>query len=216
MTESVQLPPPSPPPAKKYTLVDYLFQFITITAGVLIALLINGLVEWNDNRELVQQARATIALELTANKKDLDETLVGMAEDVRRFDAALRFANDILSRKKVATTELKLNLNLADLSSTGWRTAERTGALSHMPYDEVQKYSKLYDLQDLFVEQQRATFSEFATAMATLTADFNPDSADLREVETFRERILVVRSAWTLQEQVGGVLAQTYAEALQK
>lgn len=32
----------------KYTASDYLFQFITITVGVLIALSINGLVEWNE------------------------------------------------------------------------------------------------------------------------------------------------------------------------
>ena len=49
---------------KKYTSVDYAFQFITITAGVLIALLINGLVEWNDNRELAAQARATSQREI--------------------------------------------------------------------------------------------------------------------------------------------------------
>ena len=39
MTEPIDV---APPPAKKYTVPDYLFQFIIITAGVLIALLING------------------------------------------------------------------------------------------------------------------------------------------------------------------------------
>ena len=66
----------------KYTASDYFFSFITITAGVLIALLINGMVEWNNNRQLVAQARQTIADEVRGNKKDLDSTLTGMADDV--------------------------------------------------------------------------------------------------------------------------------------
>ena len=43
VTEPVDVTPP--PPARKYDLGDSLFQFIVITAGVLIALLLNGLVE---------------------------------------------------------------------------------------------------------------------------------------------------------------------------
>jgi hypothetical protein len=92
--------------ARKYSLTDYTFQFITITAGVLIALLINGLVEWNANRNLVRDARANIALELAANKKEVEmadrhhagspeanrcrlvsgERLVGVSTHQRQFD----------------------------------------------------------------------------------------------------------------------------------
>ena len=46
---------------KKYSFADYAFQLITVTAGVLIALFIDGLADWNNNRQLVAEARATIA-----------------------------------------------------------------------------------------------------------------------------------------------------------
>ena len=52
---------------KKYTFADYAFQFITVTAGVLIALFIDGLVESNHNRELVVVAREMIARKLADN-----------------------------------------------------------------------------------------------------------------------------------------------------
>ena len=55
--------------APKYSPADYLFQFITVTAGVFIALVIDGLTDWNNNRELVAQARSTIAREIRDNKK---------------------------------------------------------------------------------------------------------------------------------------------------
>ena len=199
---------------KKYTLVDYVFQFITVTAGVLIALLINGLVQWNDNRALVAQARATIEQEIAENKKDLDATLVGVAEDMKRFDNAITFASEMLTAKKTKITELKLHLNFADVSSAGWRTAERTGALSHMPYAEVQRYSLIYDLQDLYTEQERAMLLQLAGASAILSGDFNPDKPNPRDLETFRERVMQLRSMLAIHEQMARRLAGRYTEAL--
>jgi hypothetical protein len=200
----------------KYTASDYFFSFITITAGVLIALLINGLVEWNNNRQLVAQARATISQEIGANKKDLDVTLASLADDRARFANAITFATDMLTAKKTSINELKLHLNFADVSSAGWRTAERTGALSHMPYTEVQRYSMLYDLQDLYTEQQRTMLGQLASASAILAGDFNPDNPNSKDLEAFRDRVLQLQSTLTIHEQMARRLAERYAEALKQ
>lgn len=214
VNEPVDLPP-APVPLK-YTLVDYLFQFIIITAGVLIALLANGLVEWNRNRELVAEARATIAREIADNKKDLDATLDGMTGDLKKFDAAIQFAAEMLRDKKTSVTTLDFSINMADVSSTSWRTAERTGALGHMDYDEVQRYSKLYDLQELLVEQQRSLVSRLGEATAILSGDFNPDNPNPKDLEFFRERVMVLRAQLAVHEQMAKRLAENYAEALKK
>ena len=202
------------PVRNKYTSSDYFFQFVTVTVGVLIALLINGLVEWNRDRELVADARATIAREIADNKKDLEASLSGMAAEMKSLDNAMRFASELLATKKTAINELKVGLNLSDVSSTGWRTAERTGALSHMPYDEVQKYSRLYDLQDLITEQQRRMLEQLASASAILSSDFNPDNPNLKDLEAFRASVMDLRSALTIHEQMARRLAERYAEAL--
>lgn len=213
MTEPTDAPPPGAP-APKYTAVDYVFSFITITAGVLIALLINGLVQWNDDRELVTAARATITREIADNKKELDSTIAGMQGDMKKFDAAIQFATEILAAKKTSVHELYLNVNLADLSATGWRTAERTGALSHMDYDEVQRYSKLYDLQDLLVEQQRGLVGRLGETIAILNSNFDPDNPNQRDLELFRERAMALRAHLTVHEQMAKRLAENYAEVL--
>jgi hypothetical protein len=213
MTEPTDVPPP-PAAAAKYTAVDYVFSFITITAGVLIALLINGLVQWNDDRQLVAEARATIAREIADNKKDLEATLAGMQADFARFDGAIQFASEMLAAKKTSVRELNLHLNLADLSSTSWRTAERTGALGHMDYDEVQRYSKLYDLQELLVEQQRNMLSRLGEASAILNSDFDPDNPNPKDLEIFRERVMILRSHLGVHQQMAKRLAENYAEAL--
>jgi hypothetical protein len=198
----------------KYTASDYFFSFITITAGVLIALLINGLVEWNNNRALVAQARQTIADEVRSNKKDLDSTLTGMADDLKQFENALKFANDLLTTKKTTVTELKLHLNLADVSAAGWRSAERAGALGHMPYAEVQRYSLLYDLQELYTEQQRALLGQLAAASSILSGDFDPDNPNPKDLEDFRNRVLQLRSHLVIHEQMARRLAERYGETL--
>jgi hypothetical protein len=198
----------------KYTASDYFFSFVTITAGVLIALLINGLVEWNSNRALVAQARQTIADEVRRNQKDLDSTLPGMADDVKHLDNAITFANDLLATKKTTVTELKLHLNLADVTAAGWHSAERTGALSHMPYEEVQRYSLLYDLQELFTEQQRALLGQLAAASSLIGGDFNPDNPNRKDLEDFRNRVLQLRSHLVIHDQMARRLAERYAEVI--
>jgi hypothetical protein len=199
---------------RKYEAVDYVFQFITITAGVLIALLINGMVEWNANRALVAEARLMIAQELTANKEDLDASLAGMSDQSKRLDSAIKFATDMLAARKTDVTELRLNLNLSDLSTTAWLTAARTGALAHMPYDEVQKYSRIYDLQDLFNDQQRQMLERLGSASAILSSDFNPDNPNPKDLEAFRYGVMDLRSGLRIHEQMGKRLSERYAEAL--
>ena len=121
----------------------------------------------------------------------------------------------MLTNKKATVNELKLHLNLADLTSSGWRTAERTGALSHMPYAEVQRYSLLYDFQELYTAQQRVLLGLLADASAiTLSPGFDPDKPDLRDLETFRGHLLRVRSSLTIHEQMGRRLAERYVELL--
>lgn len=199
----------------KYTFADYAFQFITITAGVLIALLINGLVEWNNNQQLVAAARATILREIADNRTDLNATMAGLPADREKMLNAIKFADELLAKRKLTVSSLDLNYNLADkISDTGWRTAERTGALSHMDYAEVQKYSRLYDFQALVMEQQRQALSQLALATSIFRSDFDLDQPNLKDVETFRVRVVDLLGIVTVQEQLAKRLAESYAEAL--
>jgi hypothetical protein len=199
----------------KYTLADYLFQFITITVGMFIALFINGLVDWNHNRELVVEARAMIAREIADNKKDLDATVSSFPRDQEAMLNAIKFADEMLSVHQTKINSLELHYNLADLSDTSWRTAERTGALGQMEYAEVQKYSKLYDFQDLFLERQRAAVTLLANASSLISGNFDPDKPNAKDLEVFRQRVMELRAALVIQEDFAKKLAENYKLALQ-
>lgn len=200
----------------KYTPADYAFQFITVTAGVLIALLINELVVWKQNSDLVAEARAMIQREIADNKKDLEATRSSFPRDREAMERSIKFATDMLATKKTAITSIELHYNLADLSDTSWRTADRTGALSHMDYGEVQRLSKLYDFQDLFVLQQRSVLSQLALASSMLQGQFDPNKPNLKDLETFRTRVMELRAAIGIQEDFAKRLADNYAEALKQ
>jgi hypothetical protein len=124
----------------------------------------------------VAQARQTIGQEIADNRSDLDSTLAGMADDAQRLENAMTFARDLLTKRRTTITELKLHVNLADLSSTAWHAAERTGALGHMSYAEVQRYSGC-DLQDLM---DNAPCWRGWERLRRSSAAVNPDNPNIR------------------------------------
>ena len=199
----------------KYTLQDYAFQFITVTAGVLIALFINELVVWKQNSDLVAEAREMIRHEIADNKKDLEATLSGLPRDREAMEKSIKFATDMMAAGKTSVTAIELHYNMADLSDTSWRTAERTGALGFMDYSEVQRLSKLYDFQELFVLQQRSILTQLSLASSMLQGQFDPDKPNLKDLETFRARVMELRAAVGIQEDFAKRLAANYAENLQ-
>ena len=204
----------APVVVKKYTLVDYVFQFITITAGVLIALLINGLVEWNHNRELVAQARAMIAREVADNLKEM-EGLPGVIEKTNAdIENGLRLANDLLAKRKSDVHSVQLGFNLPTLIATSWQTAQQTGALSHMEYEEAQKYSGLYYRQAMFDEQQTKAIDLVASASTLIARSFDPDTADPQDLRRFREQLMMLQANLLITGQLSEQLMKAYREFL--
>lgn len=207
--------PPVVVKVKKYALVDYVFQFITITAGVLIALLINGLVEWNHNRELVAQARVMIAREVADNLKEI-EGLPGVIEKSQAdIENGLNLANDLLAKGKSDIHSVNIGFNLPSLTSTSWLTAQQTGALAHMDYDEAQKYSGLYYRQAMFDVQQTKAIDLVASASMLIAGAFEPDKADPQDVRRFKEQLMLLRANLFVTGQLGEQLMKAYREFLQ-
>lgn len=202
---------------KKYTFADYGFQFITVTAGVLIALFVDGLAETKNKRDLVESARTMIRRELADNKKDLEATLSGIAADQEAMKNAIRFADELLATRKTRINSVELHFNVADqVSDSSWRTAERTGALALMDYDEVQRYSRVYDFQDLVMQQQRQALAQLAVASSIFKIDFSdPAHIGPKDLEMFRTRVMDLLALVGLQEDFGKRLVEAYTKALQ-
>lgn len=185
-----------------------------VTAGVLIALLVQSLVEWRQHRNLVREARVMIGREIADNKRELETSLAGIEVRRRNLAASLQLADELLTKKKSSIHSLELGMSLADLSAASWHSAERTGAVSYMDYDEVKAYSILYGFQDLFTTRRAQSLERLAAAMTMFDGD--PHAAAAKDLEVFRQQVLAMRADLVIEEQLGRRLAEEYQKYLDK
>jgi hypothetical protein len=201
------------PHAPIHSAKDFFIALMTITAGVLIALSLEGLLEWNHNRTLVREARSTIEREIADNRRHIEGELAAMAGRKRDVDTSLQLVNDLLTTKKSEIRQMNLGFAFGELSSASWQTAERTGALAHMEYAEVQEYSGLYGAQTVYVGRQQRLFDRLAEALAFAHSD--PQQLPARDLEALRQHLLGLQADFTILEQLGQQLRDAYGKVLE-
>lgn len=105
-----------------------------------------------------------------------------------------------------------MNVSLATLSDASWQSADRTGALGYMDYDEVRKYAELYSNQELFTTHQRSAVNLVATASALIVPSFDPSTANKQDVAKFREQLMLMQANLLVTSQLGEQLTKSYRE----
>jgi hypothetical protein len=206
-----------PPHGAAHTWKDFLIQLGTITAGVLIALSFEGARESIHDRALVREARENIHREIADNKRELDGEIASLPGRAKRLDAALQFANRRLKNQPREVQQLELRLEFPTLSAASWQTAERTGALAHMDYADVQKYAALYAFQELLTTQHRRALDSLSVAIGIITSteDDDPTRASAADIGRFREQIIALRSILYVEEQMAQTASARYKKALE-
>ena len=206
-----------PPHSPIRSLRDFAIQLITITAGVLIALSLEGLRETYREHVLVSEAHEMLAREIADNRKDVENVLGSLHDQRQNLVVALRFADDLLARKHTDVRELSLKLDFAELSNASWTGAERTGALGHMSYADVRKYAQVFAQQEIFTAHQRQMMQRLTAAVAILGAGGgDPTQAGAKDLEAFRSEVLGLLGALALEEDFGKHLSETYRASLEK
>ena len=191
---------------------DFFVQLVIVTVGVLIALLLQGLVDWQRGQALVREARANLRLELQDNLRDVDGEIAGLKRRQANLDTALQLTNDLFARGTSDINRIDVGSSLANLSSASWRSAERTGALALMEYRHVQALSRVYDAQDLYVAQQRRSLERVAGAMATVAK--GPHAAPRADLEAFRRDVLALLGELTVEGQLAEQLSRSYKSTI--
>ena len=105
------------PPHPIHSWKDFGVQLITITAGILIALSLEGARETMRDRALVREARENIRREIADNKKEVDNEIGMMADRGKKIDTALRFANELLKTKHTDIHQVGLEVRFPALSA---------------------------------------------------------------------------------------------------
>jgi len=158
---------------------DFLIHLATITIGLLIALSLEGCVEFWHHRSLVHEAEASMQIEIEANARQLR----GALDDVRKEQDFLK--KDIAMMKKIIANpkvpnkeDMRVDFRIRTFDDVSWKTSQSTGALSYMPYERAREYANIYSAQNEIAEAEhqavRDTVLSVAPFLNSKKGDLNP------------------------------------------
>lgn len=143
---------------------EFLFHMFTVVLGILIALGMEGIVEWAHHRALVREARENIATEIRKNKENVDTDLA----EIRKREEELNHVIEAMRQLEKAPGSFKhgwlgFHVTNRDLYSTAWQTATVSGAVTYMKYDELNRYTDVYLTQQAFTSLQEQALNQMIT-----------------------------------------------------
>jgi hypothetical protein len=195
---------------------DFLIHLITITVGLLIALGLEGLVEWMHHQHLMREAETSLHAEIEGNSKNVTNALA----DVHKHQAELK--NDVtvlkyfLKNKKMPEhSSMEITFHISTLDDVSWKTAQSTGALAYMPYSQAQDFSSIYTAQaELYTaEQQAARDAIISLAPFMNASDADPDPAQ-GEATEMKQKIEILQGQLLLVESLLNSLDRAYRQYL--
>ena len=196
---------------------DFFIHLTTITIGLLIALSLEGCVEWQHHRHLVHEAEASLRTEIQNNAKGLQDTLADLRkqqESLKQDVVVLKYI--MKNHKSPENSGMEITFHIRTFDSVSWKTAQSTGALSYMPYARAQEYADIYTTQDQVevAEQQAARDLIISVAPFINSGKGDPDptggqaESTKQKVEILQGQLIMVNSlAETLDGQYKKFLA---------
>ena len=163
-------------PHKLHGFWEFLLHLFTITVGLLIATQIESCVEWRHHMHLAEEARMELRVEIESNLKELKEHQPEVKKYRQKIDTDLAILRFIQEHQKVPKDQLDkfgISTGSASMSDTAWKTAQTTGALAYMPYEEAEAYSTIYHAQSMLLAVEEKPAEEFS-AVIGLEANFFP------------------------------------------
>jgi len=165
-----------PPHEPVHSWRDFFIHLATITIGLLIALGLEGCVEWIHHRSLVHEAEVSLHDEIRRNAEGLSKYL----EDVHKQQDVL--SKDVVVLKEIIRTNkqpekgsMEINFHIRSFDNVSWQTVQSTGTLAYMPYARAQEYSDIYSAQsEIDVAQHQAA----RDAIISLAPFLNISDAD--------------------------------------
>jgi hypothetical protein len=130
---------------------EFFIHLFTITMGLLIATQIESCMEWRHHVHVAEEARKSLRAEIQENLTDLKQMAPGLKKWREQVDADLALMERFQERPedmKNHHASFAISFSAVTLPDTAWRTAQSTGALAYMPYEEAERYTGIYQAQD--------------------------------------------------------------------
>jgi hypothetical protein len=195
---------------------EFLVHLFTITVGLLIATQIESCVEWRHHVHLAAEARTEMRTEIEHNLKGLKNAQPGLKAWREAIEADLKAMQRIQDHPddpKAQHASLTVSYSSITLSDTAWRTAQSTGALAYMPYEEAEQYSNIYQAQSALLAFEDKPAEDVAGILG-LIAKYSIHSSQSSKITRDQASALAERfGQMQLHLLTGGVLLQREIEA---
>jgi hypothetical protein len=181
---------------------DFFVHLTTITIGLVIALSLEGCVEWQHHRHLVHEAEAGLQIEIKANAKEVQGALDNVRKelDVLKQDAVV--LKKIIANPKVPNNEeMTINFRIQSFGDVSWRTAQSTGALSYMPYEQAHAYSVIYAQQnEVYTAEEQAIRDTVVSVAPFLNSKKGDQNPGAEEAVKIKDRLEILQGQLLLLE----------------
>jgi hypothetical protein len=206
-----------PPHEAAYSWRDFFVHLATITIGLLIALSLEGCVEWRHYRNLVHEAETSLQREIRSNAGNLPGVLDHLHQRQNALSHDVVVLKKIIANPKVENRdEMSIEFQITGFETVSWKTAQSTGALSYMPYDLAQQYSDIYSMQELVSETEKQAARDAIVSvgpfLGTHPGDPNPSA---EEAVLIKRNIEVLSGQLFLLDSLIQNLGSNYKKFLQ-
>ncbi len=202
-----------PPHEPVHSWRDALVHLGIVTVGLFIALSLEAIVDYVHHRELVHAARENIRVEMDANRKSTQFDLAQVDPNTQRIQNNIAALQKIEADPKLQPP-MAYDVRFSPLRSTAWNSARDTGALSYMPYAEVEEDAELYALQDRVNDDLTTIYKRESESLGPVIS-----ASDYRTVPTadlqfaVRENGIALVDLYNLKQLLGG-LDEYYGKTL--
>jgi hypothetical protein len=115
----------------------------------------------NRHRHQRKEAEKLIREEIQENQKALRENAKGLMDEINGVNDALKSLEAISDGHAGTLSEKEMQFQEGPMRDSAWRTANATGVVSYMDYDEVEKFSNVYKEQDQLQEMERLALNDY-------------------------------------------------------
>jgi hypothetical protein len=174
---------------------DFLIHLFTITIGLLIALSLEGLVEWQHHKHLTHDAETSMTAEIKSNADGMTNVLADLQKEQDSLKHDVIVLNSAIKTGKLPTnSSMDITFHIRTFDDLSWRTAQTTGALAYMPYDQAAEFADIYSEQDALAESEREAARDAATALAPfINNDLSEPGIDAARATAIKQTIEVLQ-----------------------
>jgi hypothetical protein len=195
---------------------DFFLHLATITIGLLIALGLEGCVEWMHHRHLVHEAQAALRNEISNNESNLSGVLASAQKQETTLKQDIVVLDGRIEHPKENNHEtMSIEFRLVGFADVSWKTAQSTGALTYMPYARVEEYAEIYGLQQELYEAQKQGVRDAVMSIGLFAnKDATDPAARVAEDQLRKQRIEVVQGQLFFVESLITGLDDSYKKFL--